>query len=238
MKKLKNILLLTLIMSFVTNVVDAHDIEVKNSDGVTIYYNYNSNRTTLSVTYRGTSPNSYKDEYSGFVKIPKQVTYGGISYAITDVGERAFSGCSNLTSIEIPNSVTKIGNYAFYDCNGLASIEIPNSVTSIGEYTFQNCSSLTSIEIHNNVTSIGGYAFRNCSQLTSVIINSNAIMSKTYTWTSNLESIFGSQVKSYTIGNEVTKIGDFAFHNSNGLTSIEIPNSVTSIGEYTFVKCI
>ena len=74
MKNLKIKLLLTLIMSFVFIEVVAHDIEVKNADGITIYYNYNDyNYGCLSVTFRGSSRDSYIDEYSGAVNIPNQV---------------------------------------------------------------------------------------------------------------------------------------------------------------------
>ena len=80
-----------------------------------------------------------------------------------------YSGCSNLTSVTIPNSVTSIGNSAFAFCSNLTSVTIPNSVTSIGGYAFQRCSSLTSVTIPNSVTSIGDYAFSGCSSLTSII---------------------------------------------------------------------
>ena len=85
------------------------------------------------------------------------------------IAASAFSGCSGLTSIEIPNSVTSIGVWAFEDCSGLTSVVIPNSVTSIGDRAFSGCSGLTSIVIPNSVTSIGEIAFYNCSGLKIVV---------------------------------------------------------------------
>ena len=62
---------------------------------------------------------------------------------VTAIGDRAFAGCSSLTSVSIPDSVTAIGNRAFYYCDSLTSVSIPNSVTSIGDYAFGDCSNLT-----------------------------------------------------------------------------------------------
>ena len=89
--------------------------------------------------------------------------------SVTSIGNGAFSGCSGLTSITIPDSVTSIGNGAFQGCSGLTSITIPDSVTSIGAFAFGECSGLTSVTIGNGVTSIGFWAFSGCSGLTSVI---------------------------------------------------------------------
>ena len=110
-------------------------------------------------------------KYSGDIVIPETITYDGIMY-----------------------SVTSIGSHAFEDCSGLTSITIPNSVTSIGEDAFYGCKSLTSVTIPNSVTSIGSHAFYGCSGLTKVTLNSNAIASKSYSSSSTLGSIFGSQV--------------------------------------------
>ena len=129
-----------------------------------------------------------------------------IPNSVTSIGDRAFSGCSGLTSVTIPNSVTIIGNSAFYDCSGLTSVTIPNSVTSIGDYAFHHCSGLTSVTIPNSVTSIGVYAFEYCSGLTSV-----------------------------TIGNSVTSIGKDAFRYCNSLASvISKMKNPCNIDEYCF----
>ncbi|MDB4648239.1 leucine-rich repeat domain-containing protein, partial [Akkermansiaceae bacterium] len=73
---------------------------------------------------------------------------------VTSIGGGAFTGCTSLTSITIPDSVTSIGDYAFVVCTSLTSITIPDGVTSIGDYAFDNCTSLTSITIPDGVTII------------------------------------------------------------------------------------
>ena len=90
--------------------------------------------------------------------------------SVTEIGEYAFFGCSNLTSINIPDSVTEIGYRAFSDCHSLTSISIPDSVTGIGWSAFSGCSNLTSINIPDSVTEIGGWVFYGCCSLTSINI--------------------------------------------------------------------
>ena len=196
-------LLFLLAMILLPLVASSHDIEVQNGDGVTIYYNYFNNGTELEVTFRGSRNDYYSNEYSGNVVIPEEVTYMNRTRKVTSIGGSAFSYCSGLTSVTIPNSVTSIGGSAFSYCSGLTSITIGNSVTSIGYAAFISCSGLTTITIPNSVTSIGDYAFMYCSKLTSI-----------------------------TIPNSVTSIGNYAFSYCFKLTSVTIPNSVTSIGEY------
>ena len=111
------------------------------------------------------------------------------------------------------------------------------TVTSIGEDAFRNCSGLTSITIPKSITSIDQSAFYYCSGLTSVTLNSNTIVSKNYSSISDIGSIFGSQVKEYVIGDEVTSIGNSAFRGCTGLISVMIGNGVTTIGDYAFSNC-
>jgi len=239
MKKVNITFLLTMLISMVGLNASAkdYDIKVQNADGKTIYYNFINNKTELAVTYKGILPDSYSNEYTGNVVIPKYVTYNNKTYSVTSIEYDAFHGCSGLTSVTIPNSVTSIGSDAFHGCSGLTSIAIPNSVTSIGYNAFLSCSGLTSVTIPNSVTSIGGCAFSGCSKLTSVTINSDGILSEAYTPSSNLSNIFGAQVKQYIIGNSVTSIGERAFYGCSKLTSVTIPNSVTRIEYEAFSDC-
>lgn len=110
---------------------------------------------------------------SGDLVIPSMVSDGSTTYNVASIGDGAFLGCSELTSITIPEVVTSIGSSAFYNCFGLTSITIPDGVTNISSSAFYCCSGLTSITIPDGVTSIGGEAFLGCSGLTSITIPSN-----------------------------------------------------------------
>ena len=213
----------TLLLSvFFAVSASAYDVEV---DG--LYYNLKETEKTAEVTYKVWM----KASYSGSIEIPSFIFINEVEYKIASIGDYAFSGCTGLASITIPNSVTSIEYNAFYGCSGLTSITIPNSVTSIGHNAFERCSCLTSITIPNSVTSIGDYAFSECTYLTSITIPNSvtSIGGAAFSGCINLSSI--------TIPNSVTSIGNGAFSGCSGLTSIIIPNSVTSIGDYAFSEC-
>ena len=155
-----SMIFITMLLLFIGTRASAYDFDAKNSDGVTIYYNYENGSTgsSVSVTSRG---RNYYYSYSGKVVIPETVAYKGKTYSVTSIGSSAFSYCSGLTSVTIPSSVTSIGSSAFSYCSGLTSVTIPESVTDIGSAAFYYCSRLTSISIPNSVTSIGSKAFYN-----------------------------------------------------------------------------
>uniref|UniRef100_A0A2B4S1T6 Lon protease homolog n=1 Tax=Stylophora pistillata TaxID=50429 RepID=A0A2B4S1T6_STYPI len=150
---------------------------------------------------------------------------------VTSIGNYAFSECTALQSITIPNSVSFIGDTAFNDCTALQSITIPNSVTSIGNYAFSLCESLQNITIPNSVTSIGDYAFWSCKALQSITIPNSVTSIGDWTFSGC------TALKSITIPNTVTRISDGAFEGCKALQSITIPNSVTSIGDDAFEDC-
>ena len=102
------------------------------------------------------------------VIIPSTVRYEGKEYSVTTIGHGAFSGCSGLTSVSIPNSVKTICDGAFSGCSGLTSVTIPNSVTTMGDGAFGYCSGLTSVTMPNSVKYIHESAFSDCNyRLTS-----------------------------------------------------------------------
>ena len=204
-------------------VASAHDIEVQNADGVTIYYNYINNGTELEVTYRGSYFSSYSNEYQGNVAIPEEVTYMNRTRKVTSIEGYTFEHCSGLTSITIPNSVTSIGGWAFWHCSGLTSITIPNSVTSIGDRAFEDCSGLKKVIVKDIAAwcgiKFGGY-------------HSNPLC-----YAKHLYSDEDTEITNLIIPNSVTSIGERAFEDCSGLTSVTIPNSVTSIGNSAFAIC-
>ena len=217
-------------------------------DGVR--YSVNDDNTTVTVAGypSGSKP-------TGDLTIPESVTYGGISYPVTSIGNSAFSNCTGLTSFTIPNSVTSIDNYAFRDCSGLTSVTIPNSVTSIGGSAFYGCNGLTSVTIPNSVTTIGGSAFYKCTGLTSVIIGNSVTsigrgaFSGTAWYNNQPDGLVYAGLLAYKykgtmpsgtsiVLKEGTKgIADRVFEDCFGLTSVSVPNSVTEIGRYAFGGC-
>ena len=172
--------------------------------------------------------------------------------SVTSIGKYAFSDCERLTNITISDSVTSIGAYAFQYCNSLTSITIPKSVTSIGNDAFYGCNNLTVyLESGSTLTSndLGVdeskiVSYWNEDNLTwkltadgTLTISGTGAM-KDYDIYGNRSPVYSNlKVKKIVIEDGVISIGNSAFSNCRSLTSITIPNSVTSIEDYAFENC-
>ena len=163
---------------------------------------------------------------------------------VKTIGTNAFNGCSSLKSIEFPVRLQKIGFNAFYSCTDLSSIEIPNSVTTIEGFAFNNCSALKTITIPTNVETIGNRAFYDCNSLTEIIVadgNESFSSKDGVLYNSDFTKIIcypaGKSGEDYTVADSVTIIGDAAFYNCRGLTEITLPDKLTTIEDFAFYYC-
>lgn len=162
-----------------------HDFEI---DG--IYYKVvNDTSNEVKVTYKGNDCKDYRHEYSGVVVIPNKLTYDGKNYTVTEIDDYAFSGCSKITSISIPNSVWNIGFCAFSGCEGLKEIHISDlaawcelSFYDILDYVgdspfyyatelYLNGKLVTDLVVPESVKEIGAHSFEGYEKLRSVVMH-------------------------------------------------------------------
>ncbi len=147
------------------------------------------------------------------------VSFNELQYftGLKNISENAFNGCSNLTTITLPENVSTIGENAFMDCSNLITITVPEKVTTIGDNAFKGCSNLTTIILPLQVTTIGDNAFQNCNSLNTISLPKKLeiIGNRAFMGCSNLASIDFEF-------NENLTIGERAFANCTSLTAVTI----------------
>ncbi len=140
------------------------------------------------------------------------VTTIAIPSSVYSIGAGAFSGCTSLTSAALPEAITVIPDSCFAGCTSITAIDIPEKVTSIGDYAFSGCSKLQSVDFSSTLKIIGEHAFADCTSLKNITTDGTATFPS------------------------VVTIGSKAFY-STAITSLFLPDTVTTLGISSFEKC-
>lgn len=178
------------------------------------------------------------------------ITFGN---NIVEIRGSAFSNCTSLKSITLPAKLKSIGTGAFSGCISLEKIDIPDTTETIGSNAFQDCTALADISIPESVYYVGSNAFKNTAaynnQTEDLIYISNVLLGYRDTCPETITIKEGTMViasntfyncdgiTSIDIPNTVKGIGDYTFYGCTGITSVTIPDSVTNIGSSAFVNC-
>lgn len=216
-----------------------------NEIGSNTFYNMQSLKEIVveegNANYCSVDGVLYNNDKTLLIKCPNAKTECMIPSSVTTIGAYSFSYCENLTSVMLPPSLKTIKEYAFTG-SGLTSVDISESVTSIGNFALAICNNLTEVSIPASVTQIGTGVFNDCPALEAINVDGG-----NKKFSSEDGALFNYNKKllvkcpgtktEYVIPASVRNISYGAFLGSHHLTSITIPASVTSVGEYPFIFC-
>ena len=220
-------------------------------------WNLNGNGV-LTISGTGNMPD-YSSTSQPWYKYKESIKQVKIGDGITGIGNYAFSGCTNLTSVTIPGNVTSIGKRAFGGCKALEELTIPEGVKKLGYEIIADTyiekikipstvitsglesnsdrsalagdGVLTEVEFAEGMTRIPAYVCENASSMEKVVIPS--------TVTSIGSSAFNGcgGLKGVSLPDGLAQVEDEAFNRCKSLASITVPKSVTSIGGGAFANC-
>lgn len=206
-----------------------------------IYYRYGEDEGEVYVTSRDTEYGSY----SGDVVVPSQVIHDGRTLAVTAIDDDAFRNSLDLTGVTLPGSLTRIGDRAFMNCVHLGQVEIPEGVTALGQLSFASCLAMQSVTFPASLRSIAARAFVECPSLITVFIpdvESWLAIRFADRYANPLHEahrlyIAGHELKDLVVPDGTEAIGQYAFIECTGLTSVTVPDGVTAIGSSAFKDC-
>lgn len=222
----------------------AFDFESQRPEGYTLYFDIldDDEENVVEVTFP--SPTGASRWYGhkmpwGELVIPAEVEHDGITYTVVSIGPRAFSGCKEITSLNIASTVAEIGAYAFYQCTGITGeVTVGENIVNIGRSAFYGCSGITSVRFNAvKCESMGGThsstAFGGCRALKNIVFGPQVTRIPDYAFVGMDGLSF-----EWNLSESLEYIGEFAFaYCSNISGTLRIPSHVKQIGSYAFAQC-
>ena len=182
---------------------------------------------TLTISGEGEMPD-YSFGTMPWNNYSEQILKVIIEDGVTAIGDYAFRGLTEMTSVTIPEGVTRIGGYAFKGCSSLNNVVLPQTLKKLGESAFYACSDLTSIDIPEGIYTIWAYTFKNCTSLSKVTLPSTLIKI-------DEAAFYGcTSLENMNIPDDVSIIGIYCFKNCTGLKDVHLPAKLTEIREAAF----
>lgn len=206
----------TLVVPDSINGIEIHKI------GGSLFQNGIFERITLPETVTHFYGNTFKNSQAlVHVDLPAQVQHID-TYCM-------FEGCSNLTSVILPEGTTALAYHTFYECKSLKSVTLPSTLTDLGRYAFDSCSSLESITIPEGVTSIPDLTFSQCYGLKEVKLPSTLkeIGGQAFTGCSSLTTL--------TLPEGLTTISSWAFQ-ASGITELHLPSTISDLSSLSLAE--
>lgn len=185
----------------------------------------------LNISGSGSMTNFTDENMPPWYGNAAEITKVTIGEGVTSVGDLAFFGCQNLSSVSLPSTVKTIGVRSFKECTSLSHVAFPAGLENIKEAAFEACSSVTGIRLPDGLKVIGNYAFYRCSNLTSITVPASVIQfgMVTFAYCENLTQA--------TIQCPITKLPEWTFYECGKLAAVNLPETVTSTGENAFYEC-
>lgn len=195
-----------------------------------LYYDLDTSNRTATVTYETTGSNNYASLPADVV-IPESVTYKGLTYSVTKIGDKAFANCSSVTEVTAGKKLKNIGARAFLNCKSFTAMLLPEEFTTMGESAFEGCIKLTVVKLGKSLTAVPAHAFKNCVALSEMDIPASvkSIGDQAF-YNDSTIAVVTMREGLETIGNEV-------FWNNSGVRSFVIPGTVQTIGTNSFYGC-
>ena len=192
---------------------------------------YNFEVIVSKMTYVRLTPVSAPSVVKGDITLPTKAEYDGVTYTVTQIGQRTFRDFTEITSVTLPKTLSQIENEAFAGCASLNTINTPQPLSVIGDYAFDGCSGLKAFSLEASISELGKGAFRGCASLEGLAF--------TPTITEIPDELCSgcASLKEISLPSTIMRVGASAFEGCTSARAIKIDRSLQNVGARAFSGC-